>query len=140
MSMARDITDASPWPNSVRGSGDASSTHSMAVHRGPSRRNSRRALTERALAEGAARTRSKIIRARESRMSITSNGGTSSPSGFSIGMRQVPQASHWVSIYTSVRLVDKRQTSVMQFCTIRLSQLTPQAESHVQVDCASCIL
>lgn len=86
MSMARDMADQSPWPNSVRASADGSGTHGMAVHRGPSRRNSRRALTERALAEGAARTRSKVVRARESRMSITSNGGTTSPSGFSVGM------------------------------------------------------
>ena len=80
MSMARDVTDSSAVPAQSSGSRLASETvASSGVSKGPSRRASRRALTDRALAEGAARTRSKGVKARESRMSLASNSGTSSP-------------------------------------------------------------
>ncbi|KAL0051057.1 hypothetical protein WJX82_001206 [Trebouxia sp. C0006] len=82
MSMARDVTDSShaqPQSSSSRLANETAASCGSGPGRGPSRRNSRRALTERALAEGAARTRSKGVRARESRMSLASNSGTASP-------------------------------------------------------------
>lgn len=86
MSMARDVTDSSPGIAQSSGSRLANETAvSPGISRGPSRRASRRALTERALAEGAARTRSKGVKSRESRMSLASNSGTSSPPVMSPG-------------------------------------------------------
>lgn len=86
MSMARDVTDSSPGVAQSSGSRLVNeSAVSPGMSRGPSRRASRRALTERALAEGAARTRSKGVKSRESRMSLASNSGTSSPPVMSPG-------------------------------------------------------
>ena len=90
MSMARDVTDSSPaqpQSSSSRLANETAASCGSGPGRGPSRRNSRRALTERALAEGAARTRSKGVRARESRMSLASNSGTASPPVMSPGLR-----------------------------------------------------
>jgi len=89
MSMARDVTDSSPaqpQSSSSRLANETAASSGSGPGRGPSRRNSRRALTERALAEGAARTRSKGVRARESRMSLASNSGTASPPVMSPGL------------------------------------------------------
>ena len=89
MSMARDVTDSSPaqpQSSSSRLANETAASSGSGPGRGPSRRNSRRALTERALAEGAARTRSKGVRARESRMSLASNSGTASPPVMSPGV------------------------------------------------------
>ncbi|KAL3152041.1 hypothetical protein ABBQ32_001154 [Trebouxia sp. C0010 RCD-2024] len=80
MSMARDVTDSSPAVAQASASRLATETAvNSGISRGPSRRASRRALAERGLAEGAARTRSKGLKSRESRMSLASNSGTSSP-------------------------------------------------------------
>ena len=97
MSMARDVMDSSPGQpqssSSRLGMNEAGAASSTVIGRGPSRRNSRRALTERALAEGAARTRSKGVRDRESRMSLASNSGTGSPPVMSPGTVSTQHAS-----------------------------------------------